>query len=262
MKASQIVELLKVRHHEDIFVEQCKNGPTTSVGKGQLCIIDCWAMKRSWSNPLMTGYEIKVSRSDFINDNKWQRYLSLCNCFYFVCPHGLIQPEELPSHAGLMWVSKTGNRVFTKRKAPSRAVDQPIELLQYILICRAQIGREMSKEVKRQQQIEYWKTWLENKKDSQDIGYHCSREVRQRFDAMKDRARKAEKLEENLTEARKLLHEVFHVDPGNDFGHWKTFKEVFQEKLQQNGNSEELLKKLDQLNLIIAEMRKTIRGKT
>ena len=49
------------------------------------------------------GYEIKVSRSDFVNDTKWQDYLPYCHQFYFVCPPDLIQPDELPKEIGLMY---------------------------------------------------------------------------------------------------------------------------------------------------------------
>jgi len=31
----------------------------------------------------MVGYEIKVSKSDFFNDIKWQEYLPMCNELFF-----------------------------------------------------------------------------------------------------------------------------------------------------------------------------------
>jgi len=66
--------------------------------------------------------EIKVSRSDFLSDFKkrkhmymdgripldryqgsqwWERFP---NYFWYVCPWGLIQPDEIPLHAGLIWM--------------------------------------------------------------------------------------------------------------------------------------------------------------
>lgn len=50
------------------------------------------------------GYEIKVSRQDFLTDKKWQEYLPYCNQFYFVVPKGLILPEELPPEIGLIYI--------------------------------------------------------------------------------------------------------------------------------------------------------------
>lgn len=68
---------------------------------------------------VMKGYEFKVSRQDFLNDLKprrrrwlncpgedlkWKYYLQFCNLFYFVCPEGLIRPDEVPAPAGLIWI--------------------------------------------------------------------------------------------------------------------------------------------------------------
>lgn len=48
---------------------------------------------------------------------------------YFVCPNGIIQPDELPPDIGLKWVAKTGTRLFTKRKAQRREIELPADLL-------------------------------------------------------------------------------------------------------------------------------------
>ena len=135
--ANHITHLLSCKHLEDVFVSECKNGPS---GKG-LLRMDGWAMKKSWSNPHTYGYEIKVSRSDFLGDNKWQGYLTYCNFFHFVCPSGLIQPDELPKDVGLMYVSKSGNKLFTKKKAVWRDVEIPEELWRYVLMARTKITK-------------------------------------------------------------------------------------------------------------------------
>ncbi len=72
-------------------------------------------------------YEIKISRSDFKNDFKKHKSKRVglypnhqfekeykhecmsigrgdCNKFFFVVPENLIQPEEVPEHAGLIWL--------------------------------------------------------------------------------------------------------------------------------------------------------------
>jgi hypothetical protein len=90
--SGDIIKLLKTKHSEDIFVPECKDGPSGS----SFAMIDAWAMPRSWSHPAVTAYEIKISRSDFVRDNKWQKYLACCNLFYFVAPTGIIDPNELP----------------------------------------------------------------------------------------------------------------------------------------------------------------------
>lgn len=171
VKAAQILDLLAQKHSGDVFVPECKDGPTHYASHRRL---DAWAMNRSWANACVTGYEIKVNRSDFLNDLKWLDYLPLCNCLYFVCPSKLIQPAELPPEAGLMWVATTGTRLFTKKKAPHRQVEIPDGVWRYILMCRARITREHRNEG---DTIEYWKRWLERKREEQGIGHRVSRRL-------------------------------------------------------------------------------------
>jgi hypothetical protein len=50
------------------------------------------------------GFEIKVSRSDFLKDEKWQEYAEFCSSLSIVCPAGLIQKQEVPKPFGLLYV--------------------------------------------------------------------------------------------------------------------------------------------------------------
>lgn len=52
------------------------------------------------------GFEIKVSRPDFIRDGKWQNYTQFCSSLSIACPEGLIRPDEIESPFGLLWVKK------------------------------------------------------------------------------------------------------------------------------------------------------------
>ncbi len=47
-------------------------------------------------------YEIKSSRSDFLSDSKWERYLAYCTHFAFVAPAGAIFRWELAPQIGLI----------------------------------------------------------------------------------------------------------------------------------------------------------------
>ncbi len=159
MTSRDIVTALASKHSEDVFVPECKDGPTLSRGGSHLRL-DAWAMRRSWSGPTTYGYEIKVSRSDFVKDEKWHGYLDLCSQFYFVCPHGLIQPHELPAEPGLYWCSQEGCRLFLKKKAQHRAdVQVPETLFRYVLMSRARIIGEFNNNEPRTG--EWWKKWLE-----------------------------------------------------------------------------------------------------
>lgn len=74
LTSAAVVELLRAKHSGDVFVEECKNGPTHSAGRGGMVRMDAWAMPRSWAHPAVSGYEVKISRSDFLGDDKWPRW--------------------------------------------------------------------------------------------------------------------------------------------------------------------------------------------
>jgi hypothetical protein len=63
----------------------------------------------------ITGFEIKVSRGDFLADKKWAMYEEFCSSLAIVCPHGLIQSEEIPDPYGLLWIDEHGFLKWKKR---------------------------------------------------------------------------------------------------------------------------------------------------
>ena len=46
------------------------------------------------------GYEVKISREDFLNDKKWPSYTPYFNRFYFATLPGVIRKGELPLEIG------------------------------------------------------------------------------------------------------------------------------------------------------------------
>lgn len=174
--APQILALLAAKHAGDVFVPECKSGPTHF---GSHDRIDAWVMPKSWAHPDVIGYEIKVSRSDFLRDDKWTRYLDLCNLLYFVAPRKLIDPSELPTEVGLIEVSGTGSRLLTKRKAARRNVQIPEDVWRYILMCRTKITRE----VEPKSQVEYWREWMEGKHETQKLGRSVSKRLKDQYEA-------------------------------------------------------------------------------
>jgi hypothetical protein len=98
--------------------------------------MDAVAVKKSWTKPEITVYEVKVSRSDFTSDDKWPRYAELANRFYFACQKGLITKKDvqvLGPNVGLVWVYPSGhNRAIVK--PPYIPNIPPENLLYYILM--------------------------------------------------------------------------------------------------------------------------------
>lgn len=62
--------------------------------------------------------ECKASRADFLSDAKktWRKFPKrfLGHYRYYFCPHGLIQPEEVPDEWGLLWLKE--NKVYKKKE--------------------------------------------------------------------------------------------------------------------------------------------------
>ena len=135
-----------------VFYHEVKSGPswgqrTPWSTRGQdLYIMDAIAIKKSWSNPCIERYAIKVSRSDFLRDKKWQNYQAYCHKFYFVCPPNIITLDDLPSpehgDVGLLYYSPEHDTLFTKRRAMYRKIDmrskEVVGMLLYLTYYRAE----------------------------------------------------------------------------------------------------------------------------
>ena len=64
MTACDIKIALQKKHEDDFCMCEVSTG---RVADGRM---DFVAMKKSWAHPRLVAYEIKVNRSDFLNDNK------------------------------------------------------------------------------------------------------------------------------------------------------------------------------------------------
>ncbi len=165
ISARDVLDLLRCRHSEDVFVDECKDGPTH--GRRHLRL-DAWAMRRSWVNACISGYEIKVARSDFVRDDKWRGYLPLVNEFYFVAPRGVVDKDELAPEAGLLEVSKNCRRLTCRKKAMYTDAPDAEMAMRYILMSRVKI---FPPNFYSANTLEDWQLWLASRKRSKEIGY-------------------------------------------------------------------------------------------
>lgn len=172
MDASNLIDRLRFKHAQDVFVPECKDGPTHGAKHRRL---DAWVLLKTWSPPTCIGYEVKVSRGDWLGDRKWEGYRELVNLLYLVAPKGLVKPDELPEGVGLMEAvgkeSSAGLR--TVRKAVRREGFPPPELLYYVLMNRFDAHRAAKESVDpvvlRAQRIEMARKHLENRRDGREI---------------------------------------------------------------------------------------------
>lgn len=223
--SSVILEALAARHSKDVFIPECKDGPTHYSSHMR---IDAWAMNRSWAHPIATAYEIKVSRADFLKDNKWPGYLPLCNQFYFVTPPDLIALPEVPAEAG--WLTIAGSRLLTKKKAPHRAIQLPEEIYRYILMCRVVVGRnEYQVERSREERALEWQQFVSKRVEMRELGYRVSKAIREKADSLK---RENERLTQRMSEyddIRSFLKRL-GIDPDSRVSEWSVEDKIKQQE--------------------------------
>lgn len=62
----------------------------------------------------LRGFEIKLTKADFLNDYKWTQYTEFCSSITIVCPAGLIKKEEIEHPFGLLWITQDNQRLSHK----------------------------------------------------------------------------------------------------------------------------------------------------
>jgi len=164
--AAEIKAALAMKHRggRDYFLTEVKSGPTWQ-GAG-LRILDAVAVRKSWAQPHITGYEVKISRGDFAGDAKFYTYLPLVHELYIAAPRGLIQREETPTEIGLIWYDPEKKGLTTKKKPPPRDIEVSADMLLYIIFSRLEPDRLPFHSSK----AEYWRDWLEGKRSNRDLG--------------------------------------------------------------------------------------------
>lgn len=194
IRADMILRQLQKRHfnRNDVFLTQVKNG--RSWGSENLLIMDALAIRRSWTRPCYIGYEVKISRSDFVRDEKWPGYLQYCHEFYFACPVGLILPEELPKQVGLIYYDSQKDSIVTKRRALYRPIEISSEMLMYIIMSKLDDNRHPFFSDHR----EMLQAWVEDKKARKDLGNKVKSRLMQEI----------RKLEEENQELKRIVRDV------------------------------------------------------
>lgn len=158
---------LSKKHCKDCFYTECKSGSTWLTPKGQMKILDALAIHPSWTQPCFTGYEIKISRGDFLRDAKFYTYEEVCNCLYIVCPKGMIDRTELPESVGLMYYDPDKKTLTTRKKAIYREITYSPDLLLYIIYSRLDSDRYPFFGNKRA----YFEEYVAQKKNSKNLAY-------------------------------------------------------------------------------------------
>lgn len=182
--ATDIKKMLAMKHRGDLFFTEVKNGPTQIVSHHAR--IDALAMPISWTKFQITGYEVKVARSDFLRDNKWQAYLPMCNQLYFAVAPGVCDVSEVPDTCGLMQVTSSG-ALRTVKKALWREIEFPVDMLLYLLFTyvRPRSGLPRSDDLARDARVEIFKKYLDDKAQWHELGYRVSKKIRKEHEELR-----------------------------------------------------------------------------
>lgn len=190
MRADLILHGLARRHAKDAFFAYVKNGPTHVERAEGLRVFDALAIAKSWAHPLFTGYEIKVSRSDFVRDAKWDAYLKYCHRFYFACPAGLLAAKEIPDPAGLVWVCPESLVVRTVKAAKHRPIEIDWMLLYYIILSKLESDRHPFFSGQR----EFLEAWVKDKEARRQLGWTVKTRMATLLDEYQQKAQETEKI--------------------------------------------------------------------
>lgn len=176
------------------FITECKTCSTYFPDPQGLLKFDGLAITKSYTKSNIIGYEIKVSRNDFLQDNKWHLYLQYCNEFYFVVPKGLVKKEELPDHVGLIYFNPDTKGLRTVKKALYRQIEEPVGVYKYIIFSRLEEDRIPFYN----DRAEYCKDYLEDKVVKSVIGQRLGTKLAKDLEDAEKRLKSLQSAEKEL----------------------------------------------------------------
>lgn len=129
MTAKQVKNCLKARHPapEWVWAEEFALVPgfvqVDAYGGGRIdgLALNCYPSR----GHLIVGYEVKVSRGDFLAElkqpEKRRLAVSMVDRFFFAVPRGLVRPDEIPADCGLIecWMGDFGVQSAEKDQRPN-----------------------------------------------------------------------------------------------------------------------------------------------
>lgn len=199
--AVSLNRLLEARHAGEVYVSECKMGAAGSR------TLDGWALLPTWSPMTTIGYEIKVSRSDWVRDQKYELYREACHLFYVVAPKGIVAKSELPAGVGLLEPvgEGTGARLLSRVK-PTRQTPTPDKLIS--LMAYALMWRSAPETHSRDQRAAVWRRWVEQRGSIRSVDHLVKGRMRQTLKDAESARHKAEATEAGLQAAAAVLAEL------------------------------------------------------
>ncbi len=246
--SDDIKKALALQSGDDFFITECKNGSTFFPPSQGLLKFDGLQIAKSWTHPKITIYEVKVSRGDFHQDNKWNLYLQYCNEFYFVVPKGLIKKDELPDHIGLQYYNPETGCIRTVKKAQYKKIKFDSDMLMYIIMNRIDNDRLPFYENNKQ---EYARLYVENKAYKNQLGETLGTKLAQEITELREKVRNYNSIESELNKMKSLIDMLNK----HKFFYWSdSFVEDVEATLSGGINKS----KLDSINFWLNKLSKSI----
>lgn len=253
MTAVQLVNLLKSRHSDGVFVPECKMG---SAGSRSL---DGWALLPTWSPLTSIGYEVKVTRSDWLRDQKFEDYRACCHLFIVVAPKGIVHDGELPAGVGLLEPigQGTGQRLVMRVK-PVR--QEPDAAKMNRLMAHALMWKRAQGDVRfmeRERRMAHWREVIEQQRECYQLARQVRGHLRKALDDAAQRVAAAEHKATSLQAAAEVLAEL-GIKPGYD--RWATRRNV-QAALGDEQTQNAVRDALSALNRVQAHIDQAVEAK-
>ncbi|WP_199925743.1 MmcB family DNA repair protein [Paenibacillus bouchesdurhonensis] len=253
VRADQVKLALSKRHTDDLFLTEVKTGRTWD--NKELLKFDALAMKKSWANPCLMGYEVKVSRGDFLQDQKWPGYMAYCNRFSFVCPKGLIAKDELPPEVGLIYYYPDTGALRTERAAKHRLTEIPPDIYKYMLMSRTESDSHPFFSSRR----EMFEAYLEEKKTCRALGRNVGSKLVNEINELRKKVSDVDWEKERLQRDSDLLQQVRELlgDYGIRLGAWNSWEDELRQRLS-TGVNPQVMTVLDKVTDNVGELRKML----
>ena len=100
---------------------------------------DVVTVRPSWSAPVPTIYEVKVTRSDFLKDvrtEKYGKYLPFVSRFYYAIPRQLVSVKDLPEGIGLIQRGPNGWHTLRASRLRNPSCDLEITTVLFAILLK------------------------------------------------------------------------------------------------------------------------------
>lgn len=218
VRAYDIKKALEVHCLKDFFMTEVKDGPT-QIDQHELRILDAMSIAKSWVHPCIKGFEVKVSRSDFLRDPKWYTYFPLVNEFYMVCPQGMIERSEIPTTCGLLWYRPKSGTILTKQKATYGGGQPTADMLMYIIMNRLEPDHRPFFSSK----AEYIEEYMKHKDYLHSLGRGIGTKLMKRVDELEQKLADYDRFESDAKRVRATLDAIDKVLKKHGVSYWSSW---------------------------------------